>query len=115
MAEFDKSLKTAIVNVCFLQSRKYRSTWVKQVQQIDKYWDQMINNLKLNELMDMFILHGNENDCDAQDVVLNTQRALSEWRIELMTQVANKITQLMNDEVEGDFVVWNGDQMMFLK
>ena len=110
---FEETLKSTLISVAFLNSRKYRSSWINQVKDIDIYWDHLITNLKLSQIMDLFSMISEKNNviCEPWEIVFHTQKALTDWRIELMTKVANKIAQFSKDEVEGDFVNWNGHEM----
>ena len=116
MEQFEEILKSALISLGFRRAHKYRKAWVKQVQDINNYWDHLIGDVKLNELMADFEYKCKRYDieCNPWDIVAHLRKAQTDWKIELMTEVANRIAQFWCDETEGEFVQWTGDDMMLL-
>ena len=116
MEQFDDILKSSLISLGFRRAHRYRTSWVKQVREINNYWDYMIGDVKLNELISDFEYKCKRSDisCNGWEIVDHLSKAHTEWRIELMTEVANRIAQFWCDETEGDFVHWTGDEMIFL-
>ena len=104
--------KRIIVNYGFLNSRLYRSSWIEQVININDYWDELIKDLNIETICDACIAH--YKNTPHFDIVGHMKLVLTDWRVEIMTKVANQITQFYADEVCGDFVKWNGTKMEFL-
>jgi hypothetical protein len=111
MESLAEMFKCAFASVAFLDSARYRQTWISQVRQIDEYWDEMILNADPEKLKSFLNLKQFKKSVDERDFMIAIDKALTDWRIELMTRVANQITQFSNDETEGDFVKWNGSEM----
>lgn len=101
-------LKRIIVNYGFFNSRLYKSSWIDQVLNINDYWDDLIKDLSIETICDQC------QEAPHFDIVGAMRLVLTDWRIELMTKVANQITQFYADEVCGEFVKWNGTKMEFL-
>ena len=76
----------------------------------------MMADVKLTELMDEFelVCARFEVELDPWDIVPHLKKAVTEWKIEMMTEVANRIVLLHSDETDGTFVQWNGDDMLLL-
>ena len=86
----------------------YKSSWIDQVLNINDYWDDLIKDLSIETICDQC------QEAPHFDIVGAMRLVLTDWRIELMTKVANQITQFYADEVCGEFVKWNGTKMEFL-
>ena len=116
MDKLEKTLKSAFVSFGFRGSHRYRATWIEQVQEIGDYWEYMMGDVKVNELMDEFSLECTRAnfECDRWEIIYHLKKAITDWKIELMTEVANRIVQLMNDKTEGDFVRWIGFDMLII-
>ena len=116
MELFEDTLKSTLVHISFNKSAKYRTNWYRQVKEIDCYWDQMISDIQEEDVLEIFFwaCRKKKLDYDPLDFKLKMQKATTEWRIELMTRVANKIYQFFHDEVSGDFVKWNGQSIVFI-
>ena len=112
----EDKIKSSLIAFGFRRSLRYRSTWVKQITEISDYWNYMMTDVKLSELMDEFELVCARlgQECDPLDIVTHLKKAVTDWRIELMTSVANQIAQFWGDEIDGEFVQWNGDEMLLI-
>ena len=108
----DNIFKRIIVNCGFFNSRLYKSSWIDQVVHINDYWDELIKDINIETICDSCMEQC--KDAPHFDIVGYMKLALTDWRVELMTKVANMITQFYADEVSGDFVKWNGTEMEFL-
>lgn len=116
MSQLEELVKYALMTSGFRRSWKYRSNWIHRVKDINEYWNHLMADVKLTELMDEFELacarFGVE--VDPWEIVPHLKKAVTEWRIELMTIVANRIVWLQCDVDEGDFVQWNGHDMLLI-
>lgn len=112
----EDKIKSSLIAFGFRRSLRYRSTWVKQITEISDYWNYMMTDVKLSELMDEFelVCARSGEECDPWDIVTHLKKAVTDWRIELMTSVANQIAQFWGDEIDGEFVQWNGDEMLLI-
>ena len=112
----EDKIKSSLIAFGFRRSLRYRSTWVKQITEISDYWNYMMTDVKLSELMDEFelVCARSGQECDPWDIVTHLKKAVTDWRIELMTSVANQIAQFWGDEIDGEFVQWNGDEMLLI-
>ena len=112
----EDKIKSSLIAFGFRRSLRYRSTWVKQITEISDYWNYMMTDVKLSELMDEFelVCARSGQGCDPWDIVTHLKKAVTDWRIELMTSVANQIAQFWGDEIDGEFVQWNGDEMLLI-
>ena len=108
--------KDLIIKYGFFKSRNYEVTWIDQVRNIDNYWDTLIRDINIEEFLDEYLKECSRQKCTGRpiDILLNMQNVLCEWRLDLMTKVANQIAQFATDEVDGQFVKWNGSKMDFL-
>ena len=113
---FEETFKSTLVHISFNKSAKYRTNWFRQVTEIDRYWDQMIQDIPQQDVMEIFFwaLHKKKLAYDHLNFKLQMEKATTEWKIELMTRVANKIYQFFHDELEGDFVKWNGHSIVLI-
>ena len=113
---FEETLKSTLVHISFNKSAKYRANWFRQVKEIDCYWDQMITDIQEEDLMESFFWSCRKKklESDHLNFKIQMKKVTTEWRIELMTRVANKIYQFFHDEVDGDFVKWNGQSIVFI-
>ena len=102
--------KRIIVKCGFFNSRLYKSSWIDQVLHINDYWDELIKDINIQTICDSCM----DESAPLFDVPEYMKLALTDWRVELMTKVANQITRFFADEVSGDFVKWNGTKMEFL-
>lgn len=106
----DEVFKFLIVRFGFFKSKYYEPIWIDQVRNINEYWNMLVHDINREELLQKYM-----KECkETLDLDVNIEKTLGEWRIELMTRVANKIAQFAVDEVEGEFVRWNGKQMEFI-
>ena len=112
----EDKIKSSLIAFGFRRSLRYRSTWVKQITEISDYWNYMMTDVKLSELMDEFelVCARSGEECDPWDIITHLKKAVTDWRIELMTSVANQIAQFWGDEIDGEFVQWNGDEMLLI-
>ena len=104
--------KNIIVHYGFLNSRLYKSSLIEQVLNINDYWDELIKDIKIETICDACLKEC--NNTPHFNIVGYMKLVLTDWRVELMTKVANMITQFFADEVRGNFVKWNGTKMEFL-
>ena len=116
MELFEETLKATLVHISFNRSAKYRTNWYRQVKEIDCYWDQMVSDIQEQDVIEIFLwaCRKKKLDFDHLNFKLQMQKATTERRIELMTRVANKIYQFFHDEVDGDFVKWNGQSIVLI-
>ena len=116
MDQLEEILKSSFITFGFRRSHRYRSSWVKQVEEIDEYWEYMMGDVTINDLLDEFELECNQANVqhDPWEIICHMRKAITDWRTELMTEVANRIVQLQCDETEGDFVQWNGHDMSII-
>ena len=52
----EDKIKSSLIAFGFRRSLRYRSTWVKQITEISDYWNYMMTDVKLSELVDEFEL-----------------------------------------------------------
>ena len=73
-------------------------------------------DVKINDLMDEFELECTRSNVkyDAWEIICHVRKAVTDWKTELMTEVANRIVQLHCDETDGDFVQWDGHVMSLI-
>ena len=109
----NEAFKTALEHVGFLKSKLFEPTWILQITRIDSYWDELIHSINIEEFCNTFDAINKQN-VYAYNIHTSMYRALTDWRIELMTRVANRIAQFVTDEVSGDFVKWDGAEMKLL-
>jgi hypothetical protein len=108
--------KDLIVHYAFFKSGSFEQTWIDQVKCINEYWDDLIKDIDIEEFLKDYLRVCSKKNLTRRpiDILLNMHNTLSIWRIELMTRVANMITQFFVDETKGKFVKWNGSEMEFL-
>ena len=108
--------KELIIKYGFHKSRFYEATWIDQVKNINNYWDTLIRDINIEEFLDDYLKLCSKRKCIRRpiDDLLNMHYVLCDWREDLMTKVANQIAQFATDEVDGQFVKWNGSEMEFL-
>ena len=114
-SELEQYMKKTVEHFGFLKSQYHEATWQLQIKNIDRYWDDLIHNIDIEDFMDTFsrISKFNPKFHDAH-IPTYLELSLTEWRIELMTRVANRIGQFITDEITGEYVIWDGADMKFL-
>ena len=114
-SKLNDSFKKTVENFAFLKSRHYEPTWMRQITEIDSYWDQLIRDINIEEFFESFdSINEFQPALYLYNIHSSLHRALTDWRVELMTRVANRIAQFATDEVCGVFVKWDGEKMKFL-
>ena len=107
----DNIFKVRIFEYCFSNILRFTSIWQDQIYQLNKFWDQMINQIDREEFTRLFVSDCNQINLPSHvyNIEQGFQLAVTEWRIGLMTLVANRIAQLYTDNIPDatQFVRWN--------
>lgn len=103
----DDAFKFKIIFNGFTKSIFYSCDWTRQVVNINRYWDEMLDSFDRDEFKEYI-----QSECtqtEPYNLELAFINAATEWRIELMTSVANKIAQFNTDNIPDgtQLVRWN--------
>ena len=100
----------------FSDSHKFEKHWNQQIYQIDNYWNKMldsINLVKFKTSLEKYCLKINNIESPEYNLDELFRKAKIEWRIELMTNVANEIAHMfIRSSLKSKLVKWNGSMMV---
>lgn len=110
----DDDFKFVLEVFAFEESAKYASDWLEQINKLDSYWNQMIDGFDLLEFTSFFRRYCQRiHKCSGDDYNIQEsfEKAKSEWRLQLMMNVADEIahTYLPNKSF---LVLWTGSMMI---
>lgn len=109
--KMDDVFKSWIIDIGFSESTKHEIDWMRQVLNINKYWDTLVRSINRLKIEDCFKRECAELKilCDDYDIDEAIENVLTIWRIELMVSVANMIAQFYTDEIpdKPELVRWN--------
>lgn len=91
MDKFDEAFQFLIEVFGFSDSHKFASKWTEQIFQIDFYWDQLLDSFNREDFRRMFCKYCNIDRTPTYNFDDAFKKAKTEWRIDLMTRVADEI------------------------
>lgn len=108
------------VEVCvFSESLNYFNHWTEQVKYINQYWDKVVDEIDMLVLNEVILKSAKELNLNDEkfDFPKALKRCKTDWRVEMMTNVAHIITQYNDDELPEDecCVKWSGTEMIYTK
>ena len=116
MSEVEEAFKFWIEVYGFSDSHKFEKHW-NQIYEINSYWNKMLDSFdtaQFKSSLEKYCLKmSNTGQCEYNlDELFN--KAKLEWRIELMTNVANEIAHMFipSSSLKSRIVKWNGSMMV---
>ena len=115
--QFDEAFQFCVEVFAFSQSLKYCDSWISRIYQIDVYWNKMLdcfNQSDFKQLFEKYCLESFNTSGEEYDMEQAFRKAKEDWKIDLMTSVANEIAfgKLPTKSHRDVIVKWSENMMI---
>ena len=115
--QFDEAFQFCVEVFGFSNSLKYCDSWISRIYQIDVYWNKMLdsfNRSEFKQLFEKYCLESLNTPGKEYDIEKAFKKAKEEWKVDLMTNVANEIAfgKIPTKSHRDVIVKWSGNMMI---